>query len=326
MPTAHSPEPPDSNAIAPVLHLRFDAKGKQVDADDVDFAYEWFHIRRGTPEADTWLAGAGLSPLVVSALTAEETRPRCTVDGDGVLINLRGVNLMEGADPEDMVSVRFHVESRRVIGVWHRPLHAVTDLLAAVARGQGPTSPGDLIAKVALRLADRVEPIVSALNDRIDDLEELVLDETPTAMRKDLGEIRRMAILLRRFMFPQRDALTTLEIEDLDWLSSHDRNRVREAGERTTRLAEELEAIRDRATVVHEQVMDLRAETMNRNMLLLAIVTAIFLPLGLITGLLGINVGGIPGAENAGAFWIVCAILAALVGIQLVVFKWLKIF
>ena len=326
MPSATAASAPDINPADPVLHLRFDARGKRVAEDDPDEAYEWYHLKRGTPEADAWFAQAGLSPLVLSALTADETRPRCTVDGDGVLINLRGINLMEGADPEDMVSVRFYVESRRVISAWHRPLHAVADLFAAVARGQGPTSPGDLIAKVALRLADRVEPIVSALNDRIDDLEEQVLDERPGAMRKDLGDIRRMAIMLRRFMFPQRDALTTLEIEDLDWLLPHDRNRVREAGERTTRLAEELEAIRDRATVVQEQVMDQRAETMNRTMLLLAVVTAIFLPLGLITGVLGINVGGIPGADNPRAFWEVCVLLGALVGFQLALFKWLKIF
>jgi len=321
-----SPTLPQINPADPVLHLRFDAKGKRIAEDDPSFAYEWFHLKRGTPEAETWFAAAGLSPLVHSALTAEETRPRCTVDGDGVLINLRGVNLMEGADPEDMVSVRFYVEDHRVVGVWHRPLHAVSDLLAAVTRSQGPTSPGDLIAKVALRLADRVEPIVAQLNDRIDDLEEQVLDEKHGTMRTELGDIRRTAIMLRRYMFPQRDALTTLEIEDLDWLSGHDRNRVREAGERTTRLAEELEAIRDRATVVQEQVMDQRAETMNRIMLLLAVVTAIFLPLGLITGLLGINVGGIPGADNPRAFWEVCAILAALIGIQIALFKWLKIF
>jgi zinc transporter len=320
------PNHPADTPPAPVRQLCFDARGKQVARDDPAFSFEWFHLRRGTPEAADWLAQAGLSPVVVSALTAEETRPRCTVDGHGVLINLRGVNLMEGADPEDMVSVRFYVEDRRVIGVWHRPLHAVTDLLAAVARGQGPTSPGDLVAKVALRLADRVEPIVAALNDRIDDLEEQVLDERPLAMRKDLGDIRRMAIVLRRFMFPQRDALTTLEIEDLDWLTGHDRNRVREAAERTTRLAEELEAIRERATVVQEQIMDMRAETMNRTMLLLAVVTATFLPLGLITGALGINVGGIPGADNSHAFWIVCALLLALGGLQLALFKWMRLF
>jgi len=309
----------------PVLHLRFDAHGKRIEAHSPHQRFEWIHLKRGTPEAQAWLDACGLSRFLIQALTEEETRPRCIVDDEGTLLILRGVNLAAGAEPEDMVSIRFFTDGKRVISVWRRPLISINDLLAAVARGNGPVSPGDLIAKVALRLADRADPIVAALNDRVDDLEDAVLDEDVSATRRDLADVRRMSILIRRFMFPQRDALTTLEIEDLHWLTRADRTRIREAGERATRLAEELEAIRDRATVVHEQIMDMRAEAMNRSMYALAIITAIFLPLGLLTGLLGINVGGMPGADNPDAFWIVCAILGALVVVQAAVFRWLKV-
>ena len=308
------------------MHFCFDATGRQVAPDSADFAFEWVHLKRGTDEADAWLMNSGFGPLVISALTAEETRPRCTVDEAGTLLILRGVNLAVGAEPEDMVSVRFFVAGQRVVSVWRRALLSLNDLFAAVARGHGPTSPGDLLAKVALRLADRAEPIVATLNDRVDDLEDAVLDADASALRRDLADVRRMSILIRRFMFPQRDALTTLEIEDVDWLHRHDRNRIREAVERTTRLAEELEAIRDRATVVHEQIMDMRAELMNRNMFMLAIVTTVFLPLGLLTGLLGINVGGIPGADDPSAFWVVCALLGAMVVGQLALFRRMRMF
>lgn len=309
----------------PVQHMRFDAHGKLLGANSPHQRFEWIHLKRGTPEAQAWLADSGLSPFLVQTLTAEETRPRCIVDDEGTLLILRGVNLAAGAEPEDMVSIRLFCDGKRVISVWRRPLLSMTDLLAAVGRGAGPVSPGDLIAKIALRLADRAEPIVAALNDKVDDLEDAVLDEDTTATRRDLADVRRMSILIRRFMFPQRDALTTLEIEDLPWMTRPDRTRVREASERTTRLAEELEAIRDRATVVHEQIMDMRAETMNRSMYALAIITAIFLPLGLLTGLLGINVGGIPGASDPDAFWVVCAILGALVVGQVALLRWLKV-
>ncbi|HKL55753.1 MAG TPA: CorA family divalent cation transporter, partial [Roseovarius sp.] len=116
---------------------------------------------------------------------------------------------------------------------------------------------------------------------------------------------RRMAIKLRRHIAPQRDALSTFEIEDLPWLTHEDRSRLREAVERVTRLSEELDAIRDRAQVVQDQIMEHRSEVMNRQMLILSVVAAIFLPLGLLTGLLGINVGGMPGADDPRAFWFV---------------------
>ena len=101
----------------------------------------------------------------------------------------------------------------------------------------------------------------------------------------------------------------------------HDRSRLREATERMTRLAEELDAIRDRAQVVQDQILEMRSEAMNRQMLVLSVVAATLLPLGLITGLLGVNVGGIPGSENPWAFWEVCGILVAVSLFQLWLFR-----
>ena len=287
--------------------------------------FVWIHLRRDHPEAQDWLQQCGLDRFVIEALTAEETRPRCTVIGTGVLLNLRGVNLNPGAEPDDMVSVRLWIEDGRVIGVWLRPLMAIRDLLEAISRGRAPVSPGDLVAKLALRLADRAEPTVAALNEHIDRLEEAVEDPTGTATRAQLAEIRRASIVLRRYMFPQRDALTTLQIEDLDWLDDRDRGRIREAAERVTRLGEELDSLRDRAQVVQDQIMDRRAELMNRHMLVLSVVAAIFLPLGLLTGLLGINVGGIPGADNPWAFLIVCGLLVGLGAALALYFRRLKL-
>ena len=175
-------------------------------------------------------------------------------------------------------------------------------------------------------MADRAEPVVATLNETVDRMEEDVLAGHPNrAFRVELAELRRTAIVLRRFMFPQRDALSTLEIEDLEWLTEKGRARIREATDRIIRLSEELDAIRDRAIVVHDQVVEARGEVMNRSMLVLSVVAAIFLPLGLLTGLLGINVGGIPGEHTSWAFWAVCALLAGTTVFQLWLYKKLRL-
>ena len=290
------------------------------------FDFVWIHLERDNSEALDWLkAKSGLDGFIREALTAEDTRPRCTVHGEGAIINLRGVNLHEGAEPEDMISLRLWVDENRVIGVWRRPLFAVADLVASIERGVAPISPGDLIAKLALRLADRMEPTVADLHEQIDDMEDALDNEAATPSRGALAQIRRQAILLRRFIAPQRDALNTLAIEDLNWMTERDRSRIREAGDKTTRVAEELESVRERAAIVHDQMLEKRAEQMNRYTLLLSVVASIFLPLGLITGLLGINVGGIPGATNPWAFAAVTAGLLILGGVQLWIYKRVKL-
>jgi len=131
---------------------------------------------------------------------------------------------------------------------------------------------------------------------------------------------------MRRLIWPQRDVLNTLEIEDLALLSNRDRVRLREAAARTARLGDELQALSERAVLVHEQLLDTRAEQMNQNMLILAAVTVVLMPLTVISGLLGMNVAGIPFADSPAAFWVVSGGLAAL-GVGIVVWmrkqKWL---
>ncbi|MEZ5714364.1 MAG: zinc transporter ZntB [Paracoccaceae bacterium] len=293
----------------------------ELAAEAPDGGFVWCHVDLAIDGADAWLRGAPLDSVILDALTAAETRPRCTLHGDGALLNLRGVNLNPGAEPEDMVSLRLWVTGRLVVSAQLRQLKALLDVVDAARRGQGPDSPAELIARLALRMADRAEPVVAGLNERIDDLEEAVLQDAGGVHRGALADMRRVAIVLRRYLAPQRDALSTLEIEDLSWIRSHDRSRLREATERMTRLAEELDAIRDRAQVVQDQILEMRSEAMNRQMLVLSVVAAVFLPLGLITGLLGINVGGIPGTDTPWAFWAVCALLVAVVGFQLWLFK-----
>ncbi len=320
--TTDATDPPSLPDLSDVSVFLFDGRGGAVrrtpddlvQADVVEGGFAWWHLHLGRPDADAWLETSSLDRFVIEALTAPETRPRCTVHGEGVVLNLRGVNLNPGAEPEDMVSTRLWIEKSRIVGVWLRPLLAVLDLMGAIQRGQAPSSPGELIAKLALRLADRAEPTIAAFNEQVDELEEAILDEAVEISRRKLADVRRVSIVLRRYMFPQRDALATLEVEDLPWLTDRDRSRLREAAERVTRLAEDLDAIRDRAQVVHDQLMERRAEVMNRQMLVLSIAAAIFLPLGLLTGLLGVNVAGIPGTENSWSFWIVCWLLLVMAG------------
>ncbi|UXX82723.1 zinc transporter ZntB [Roseovarius pelagicus] len=314
--------------------LMLDGAGGAVSVDldgpipaPAEGGFLWVHVMQAAGTSAEWLAALGGDGLVEAALMAEETRPRCTVLDETVLMNLRGVNLNPGAQPEDMVSMRIWAGARQIVTVTRRQVQALGDLRTRSEAGKAPASPAELIARLALRLADRAEPVVAELNERIDDLEEQVAAGHTMPLRTALADIRRVSIVLRRYMFPQRDALSTLEIEELPWIGRAERSSLREATERVTRLAEELDAIRDRAQVVHDHMMDARAEQMNRQMLLLSVVAAIFLPLGLITGLLGINVGGMPGATSPHAFWIVSGGLLAVGALLLFLFArlgWLR--
>ena len=285
----------------------------------------WVHLQRGAENADAWLRDrSGLDPVVVDALLAEETRPRAVAIGRGLLVILRGVNLNPGADPEDMVSLRMWIDAERIVSVRLRRLMAVQDIRESLARGSGPTAPGDFLVDIATRLVERMGPVIDDLDDRTDELEDRMLTGESREMRKTLAGIRHQAIVLRRYLAPQRDATARLQSEEQPWIDTREKARLREVTDRVVRYIEDLDSVRDRAAVIQDELASRLSEQMNRTMYHLTVVASIMLPLGFLTGLLGINVGGIPGSENPWGFAAVCAILAAVVAVQVVLFRRLR--
>jgi zinc transporter len=131
--------------------------------------------------------------------------------------------------------------------------------------------------------------------------------------------VRVAALGYRRFLQPQRGALEKLAGLPGDWLQEDDRLHLAAAADRAARMAEELESIRERSAVMHETLTDLRAEQIDARSLILSAAALIFLPLTFITGLYGMNVKGLPGAENPHAFtWITLGCF----GIAAVVIAW----
>ncbi len=293
----------------------------------------WIHLDCTHENTDAWLREhSGLDTFVIDGLIASETRPRCDWYADGILIILRGINLNAGAQPDDMVSLRIWIDKHRVISTRFRNLMAVEDIRQQLATGRGPVSTGHLVARLAASLTERMGPTIDDLGDQVASLEDLLVGGDGSEklelrdVRHKLVNFRRLAISLRRYIAPQREALNRLSQMEEAWLDDRVRGRLRETIDRVTRITEELDEVRERSAVVQDELMNRISQRMERTMYVLTVVATVMLPLGFLTGLLGINVGGMPGAETWWAFWAVCAMLTVLVAIEILVmrrFKWI---
>lgn len=302
--------------------------GRHLDWSELDIAVApqqtlWLHLNRDEEDARQWLRErSGLAPLVVESLLAESTRPHCTRIDDGAMLFLRAVNLNPGADPDDMVSIRLWVEDRRIVSVRKRRLLSVDDLRSAIERAQGPCNTGQFLVALGGRIGARIGDTVNDVDDAVDQLQEQVLETGSSGLRGQLTELRRQIIALRRYLAPQRDALARLAQMPLPWLSDIDALHLREEADRVTRFVEDLDAARERAAVTQEELSNRIGEQMNARMYMLSVVAAIFLPLGFLTGLFGINVGGIPLAEDPWGFVEIVLLLLGVTGLQLWLFRW----
>lgn len=263
--------------------------------------FVWLHCEGAVKDG-----GMGLPPYVpqmaANALLAHETRPRCDEVDDAALINLRGTALDTMQDSDGLVSIRLWVEGQRVTSVSRHPLAALGKVEAAMRAGR-LTDGGDFVAALAQAISTELDPQVADLGDQLDDCEGMLDGGNIYELRRKIAFIRGQAIILRRFVAPDRDALAAMAQLELEWIAKDDRLHLREAADRFARMAEELEAVRERAALLHEQLTDLRAEMIDQRSLAIAVVAFIFLPLTFITGLLGMNVEGIPGAKEPWAFW-----------------------
>ncbi|WP_437882131.1 zinc transporter ZntB [Pseudomonas sp. LRF_L74] len=287
----------------------------------------WLHWDRGHPQSQQWLREkSGLSEFSCDLLLAENTRPRLLpLPGDELLLFLRGVNLNPDAEPEDMVSVRIFAQEKRTISLRLRPLRATEELIAQLARGSGPKSSSELILYLADYLTVRVDALIENLSDEVDEQEEqLDANERYLPDHGQMLHIRRRAASLKRFLAPQRDIYAQLARNGFSWFVKDDTEYWNELNNSLTRYLEEMELIRERVSLVLESENRRMSERMNRTMYLLGIITGFFLPMSFITGLLGINVGGIPGSENSDGFMIACGLIAAVAFFQWWLFRRLK--
>jgi zinc transporter len=281
--------------------------------------FVWAHME-GLEEEDRGLLRVfgDIPDVAANALVATETRPRCDRIDDGALINLRGRAVAGKADGDRLVSIRCWVRQGKVNSVTRRPLAAMAQVRRQIEAG-GITDPGDLVAALARAISKDLDPEVADLGDSLDSCEVGLEPQQLYRLRSEITRIRAEAIAYRRFVAPDRDAIVTLAQLDFDWLAEEDRLHIREAADRFARMTEELEAVRERAALLHEQITDLRAEQIDARSLLISVVAFIFLPLTFVTGLLGMNVEGIPYASEPWAFWGVVGICIAL---ALVVLAW----
>lgn len=319
-----------SEGLVAATLLDGQGSGREVTPEFVNQWHEgqgllWLHMDYKEESARRWVREhSGVDPLVAEALLATDTRPRFFEHDGGLFVTLRGVNLNPDADLDDLISIRIWLEKGRILTMRHRRILAVDDMREALKRGDGACSAGDFLARLVMALTQRKSSVLSKLMEQVDTLEDELFVENQLPRDELLSRIRRQVIGLRRYLVSQRDAVHHLQELPSAILDEPQQLQLREEANTLTRYVEDLEQVRERSTIALDEIERQMSKRMNRTLYLLSLVTAIFLPLGFITGLLGINVGGMPGTDYPGAFAVVCAILLICIVGQLLLLRRLR--
>lgn len=310
------------NALIFAMTLHGDGSGEQHERLEDEGAPRWLHFDFTVPGAAAQLLSIGLDDLVVENLTRPETRPRAFALGEAVLGALRAINLNPGDEPDDMVSLRFWVRGNTLITVRQRQLQSVQQLRLELLAGTGPNTIGELIAALLTSMTDRISEFCEGIETRMQTFEEDGGSDT----RQGLALMRRQLARVRRFLSPQRDAIEALARVSRGPLSEEDRFALREQADRTARYVEDIDLLRERAQMLQEARMNALAAQQNARMYVLSMVTAVFLPMSFVTGVMGMNVGGLPGVDSDMGFAIVCGLMTGFGAGIVLLLRWLRWF
>ncbi|HIF9230216.1 TPA: zinc transporter ZntB [Photobacterium damselae] len=295
------------------------------DWDDED-GLLWLHLNYNSPDAQEWIKNSDLPDIEKDSLLASRIRPRANRSKDGLFLALRAINLNDSPKEDDMTSVRGYFTKHLIVTTSNHDIDSLQSIANHIRDGFGPKNTGSFIVSLCDHLASHKMNLIDILDDQVTDLEDRILAKADPDLRSDVAVIRRQTVYTRRYVAPQRDALAKLMTTETPLLSLTDRQKLHEVNDKLSHVLDDLNSIRERANVTQEELMSLQSESLNQRVYFLSLVTTIFLPLGFLTGLLGVNLGGIPGAQDGRAFTIFCILLAFVFMLQLLFFyrrKWI---
>ncbi len=306
-------ELPDHRGLLCGFLLRPQTLARKIEWDELDKVFGvdgnavWLHFNLVDSRSRTWIADCDRIPQVArDLLLATDPHIQLELVEDGCMGVLGDLYYEFDADPDRLGFLRIYVDRYCAISVREKPLKAI-DLLRRnlLDRPEIIESPMDLLVHLLVNLNSMFDRIVDDIKEVVEDIEDQILKDNFSVDSGKFSRIRRLLARLRRHFSANSQVLSQRLIPQLpSWCSEIEEAELHRNLDRLRAIVQDLELVQERARLVQEELASKLQETVNRNLYVLSIVTTIFLPITLITGIFGMNVGGIPWTQDSlGFLW-----------------------
>jgi len=283
-------------------------------ADTTEFI--WLHLSLSNVAAERWMhESLELSEAFFESLHENTGSTRLELEGDALIASVHDVLFNTSFDSANISTVTIWMDPRLVVSARLRPLRSVDRLRAAVKAGEPVRSSAELLAQLLREQAQVLVDIVRQSTAQVDRVEDTLLANRVSVSRSELSAQRRSLVRLQRLLAPEPAALFRLLNRPPGWLSEADLSDLRQAAEELSAAVADSGALTERLKLLQEELTATVEEQTNRTLFILTLVTVLALPINLVAGLLGMNVGGIPLAQHGNGFALVCGALTLITGV-----------
>ena len=272
----------------------------------------WLHFSLSNLSSEPWLRRyLTLPDSFYESLRSDIDATHLEQDADSLVARIHDV-LFDFTFDAPVATTTLCVKSRVLVSAHVRPWRSIDQLRAAVAAGQVFRSPIEILARLLRDQANVLVDIVRKSKKQVGPMEEQLLAKRISVSRSELGSLRRMLVRLQRLLAPEPAAFFRLLNRPPDWISNDELQNLQQAAEKFSTAISDTTALVERVKQLQEELAALVSEQTNRTLFLLTMVTVLALPINLVAGLFGMNVGGIPLNQHQYGFFLVLGPLLVL--------------
>lgn len=272
----------------------------------------WLHFSLSNATTEPWLRRyLTLPDTFYESLHSDVDSTRLEQDADSLVARIHDV-LFDFTSDAPVASTSLCIRPRVLVSAHLRPWRSIDQLRAAVQGGQVFRSPIELLARLLRDQASVLVEIERKSTKRLNPMEERLLGRHISVSRSELGSLRRMLVRLQRLLAPEPAAFFRLLSRPPDWISEEELQNLHQAAEKFSTAISDTAALVERVKQLQEELAALVNEQTNRTLFVLTLVTVLALPINLVAGLFGMNVGGIPLAQHPYGFFLVVSPLLIL--------------
>jgi zinc transporter len=272
----------------------------------------WLHFSLSNVASEPWLRRyLSLPDSFYESLHSDVDATHLEQDADSLVARIHDV-LFDFTFNAPVASTSLCIKPRVLVSAHVRPWRSIEQLRAAVEGGQVFRSPIEVLSRLLRDQASVLVDIVRKATKRVDPMEERLLAKRISVSRSELGSLRRMLVRLQRLLAPEPAAFFRLLSRPPDWISEEELQDLHQAADKFSAAITGAAALVERVKQLQEELAALVNEQTGRTLFILTVVTVLALPINLVAGLFGMNVGGIPLAQHPYGFFLVVAPLLVL--------------
>jgi len=253
-----------------------------------------------------------INPLAIEDVVNTNQRPKAEFfDGHGFIV----LHMIE--KPSVVAKEQYAVvfSGRHVITFQERPgdcLDPVRRRLPAPAGRMRRGGPAYLAYAIVDTIVDNYFPMLEAIGDRLEALEQAITANPLPDHVGRLHEIKRELLVVKRALWPTRDAMSVLMRDENDLIPAKVAEYLRDTYDHVAQLIDIVETYRELASGLLDLYLSNVSTRMNEVMKVLTIISTIFIPLGFLAGIWGMNFDGMAELHMPGGYYMALAIMAVI--------------